>query len=120
MKVIIAGGRDFDDYEVLSSYCDQVLSSVGKVEIVSGGARGADRLAEIYARERGHKLTVMNADWYQYGKAAGHIRNREMAEYADALIAFWDGNSPGTSNMISTAKEIGLKVRVKRYGNEDT
>jgi len=80
---------------------------------VSGTARGADQLGERYAKERGYFIQRFPADWNAYGKAAGYIRNRKMAEYADALIAFWDGKSRGTLNMISLAKECGLQIRIK-------
>jgi hypothetical protein len=58
---------------------------------------------------------VFPADWKTHGKAAGPIRNRQMAKNAEALIALWDGNSRGTKNMIETATKLGLKVYVKRY-----
>jgi len=113
MKVIIAGSRDFDDYSLLRDYCDHILSQKGATEVVSGTARGADQLGERYAKERGYFIQRFPADWNAYGKAAGYIRNRKMAEYADALIAFWDGKSRGTLNMISLAKECGLQIRIK-------
>ena len=115
-KVIIAGTRTFEDYDFLCRYADKKLSQiVGGVEIVSGGARGADALGERYARDRGYDLKVFPADWNRYGKRAGYLRNRQMAEYADALLAFWDGRSRGTRNMIDEAIARGLKVGVKIY-----
>lgn len=62
--------------------------------------------------------SIFPADWDRYGKAAGYLRNTEMAKNADALVAFWDGMSLGTRHMIETAKAHGLKVRVKRYDKE--
>jgi hypothetical protein len=117
MKVIVAGGRDFKDYKVLSQYCDKILSrtDTSSIEIVSGGAKGADTLAERYAKEKGYPFRVFEAKWESYNSAAGPVRNREMAEYSDALIAFWNQKSPGTRSMISIAEELGLKVRVKTY-----
>ncbi len=118
MKVIIAGCRDFDDYEMLKEYVDHILQNVSKkedIEIVSGGARGADALGERYAKEHGYKLTVFPADWDKYGRAAGPKRNEKMGDYADALIAFWDGKSRGTRHMIEYAEAKSLKVRVKRF-----
>ena len=115
MKVIIAGSRDFDDYEVLCKYCDFLLQSQTDIEIVSGTARGADQLGEKYATERGYKITKFPADWDKLGKAAGYIRNEEMAKYADALIAFWNGNSKGTEHMINLANKYKLNVRVCNY-----
>jgi len=116
LKVIIAGCRNFDDYEMLKHYVDHILQNVAQresIEIVSGGAKGADALGERYAMERGYKLTLFPADWDKYGRGAGPKRNEQMGDYADALIAFWDGQSRGTKHMIEYAKRKGLKVRVK-------
>ena len=113
-KVIIAGSRTFQDYELLKSYADYKLSHIDDtIEIVSGSARGADALGERYAKDRGYCLKIFPADWERYGKAAGYRRNAEMAGYADALIAFWDGKSRGTMHMINLAKQHKLKVAVK-------
>jgi len=114
-KVIIAGGRDFIDYALLRETCDKILCNQSDIEIVSGAAQGADKLGEWYADEKGYPLKQFPANWDKFGKGAGHIRNSEMAEYADALIAFWDGKSKGTKSMISLAKKGGLLVRVKMY-----
>ena len=118
-KVIIAGGRDFMDYDLLRSKCNNLLCEVAlsdvRLEIVSGQAKGADQLGEQYAIDSNLQIKKFPADWNTHGKSAGYIRNKEMAEYADALIAFWDGKSRGTHNMIKIAKQNDLKVRVIRY-----
>lgn len=114
-KVIIAGGRDFKDRDLLFSKCDAILKNIDVSKIVSGTANGADKLGEEYALLRGYELKRFPADWDKNGKAAGMIRNTEMAKYATHLIAFWDGNSRGTKHMIDTAKTKGLKVRVVNY-----
>lgn len=119
-KVIIAGTRSFADYSLLRSACDRYLSQKGQTHdiiIVSGTARGADRLGEQYALERGYQLQRFPADWEKNGRAAGYMRNADMANYSDALIAFWDGQSKGTRNMIETARKKGLAVRVINYTN---
>lgn len=113
--VIIAGGRDFKDYNLLKETCAKALANKSKIEIVSGTAEGADKLGEQYALLRGFQIKRFPADWKVYGKAAGYKRNEEMALYADALIAFWDGKSRGTAHMINLAKEHGLKVKVVKY-----
>ena len=122
MKVIIAGGRDFTDYMKLASACDALLREVTVSEIVSGTAKGADQLGERFANGGGYPIKRFPADWDKHGKAAGPKRNAEMAEYADCLIAFWDGQSKGTKNMIDTAKKKGLwgleaKTKIGRVGN---
>ena len=114
-RVIIAGSRDFTDYQFLRQKCDAILSSKrqdSNIVIISGTARGADRLGEQYAREHGYQIERYPADWDNDGHAAGPIRNARMADNADALIACWDGRSRGTKNMIETAKVKGLAVRV--------
>lgn len=118
MKVIIAGTRDFSDYNLLTKVCDFMLSKAKSVEIISGGARGADSLGEKYAQDRGYACNRLPADWEKYGKAAGYKRNSEMANIADSLIAFWDGKSRGTQHMINTAKKKGLQIKIVNYNVE--
>lgn len=118
MKVIIAGSRWITDYrEVLTAVQD---SGFSPTEIVSGGARGVDRLGEQYAASLQLKLTIFNADWDQFKNQAynpaGKIRNTQMAEYADALIAIWDGKSPGTRHMIAEAERLKRKVYIHYAG----
>lgn len=114
-RVIIAGSRGFSDYATLQATCDNILSQkrmTHTIVIISGTARGADSLGELYARERDYTVERFPANWQQYGKAAGQIRNRLMADNADALIAFWDGHSTGTQNMIMEAKKKDMAVRI--------
>ena len=113
-KIIVAGGREFQDYEFLKSVLEVAIGE-DKVQIVSGGARGADTLGEVYAEEFGHEIKVFKADWKKYKNAAGPIRNESMAEYADELCAFWDGRSTGTKHMIKYARQLGLEVRLFVY-----
>ena len=112
MKIIIAGSRTFNNYELLCQNCDKALSLQTEIEIVSGTANGADKLGERYANEKGYKIKQFPADWEKYGKSAGYKRNEEMAKYADALIAFWDGKSKGAKHMIDLAKLYKLKIKV--------
>lgn len=114
-RVIIAGGRDFAELDLLYKKCDKALKNKEKVEIVSGVAKGADKIGEEYAAHRGHQLKQFPADWETHGKSAGYIRNELMAKYADALIAFWNGKSRGTKHMIDLANKHGLKVKVYKY-----
>ena len=114
MKVIIAGGRDFDNYNLLREVCIRELGNLD-IEIVCGGARGADRLGEVFAIEMGYPITYFKADWKTNGRSAGPIRNKQMAEYADTLFAFWDGKSRGTKNMIDLAKKKNLHVIIVGY-----
>jgi hypothetical protein len=116
MKVIIAGGRGFSDFQLMNSKCNEVLlESDEDIEIVSGTAKGADKMGEHYASIRGFGVKQFPANWDSHGKAAGYIRNKDMADYADMLIAFWDGESKGTQHMINLAKERNLVVHVIKY-----
>ena len=82
--------------------------------VISGTARGADREGEKWAEERGIEVLRLDAKWEQYGRRAGPIRNREMAQIAAGLVAIWDGKSPGTKDMVETARRLGLRVFVLR------
>lgn len=111
MKLIIAGSRNFSDWQYfIDHFCklpEWLLNTFN--EVISGGAKGVDSLGERLAQSCGIKLTRFPADWEKYGKKAGMIRNAQMAEYADGLIAFWDGKSPGTNNMINQMKRYDSK-----------
>lgn len=120
-KFIVAGGRDFTDEKRLNDVLwrlvldeDRPLYDVSP-EIVSGGARGADSLGTEFALKFDILAIMFWPDWAEHGKAAGPIRNKQMAEYADTLIAFWDGKSRGTKNMIETALKEGLEIHVYMY-----
>jgi len=132
-KVIIAGGRDFTDFESLTKFADSVLrekAKTHKIVIVSGKAKGADKLGERYAEKRGYKVLPYPARWDdldaegavikegKYGKYnanAGFARNLEMAKIGNALIACWDDISGGTKDMINIAKEHKLPTRILNY-----
>jgi predicted Rossmann fold nucleotide-binding protein DprA/Smf involved in DNA uptake len=115
MKIIIAGTRTFNNYQLLKEKCNHLLSNQTSITIISGTAKGADKLGEQYAKEQGHSLLLFPPLWDTQGKQAGIKRNIAMAQEADALIAFWDGKSKGTKHMIQTAREKGLPVRVIYY-----
>ena len=122
IRIIIAGSRNFNDYTLLEqSLMDYIAGKFdpNKIEIISGGARGADSLGERFARECQLKLTRFPAQWDKYGRSAGYRRNTEMANYAlketGVLFAFWDGQSRGTNHMIEYSKERGLEVHVVRF-----
>lgn len=114
MDVIIAGTRDFDDYDLLAWVMDTELL-IDIDQVVCGMARGADELGAKWAKENDIPVAEYPADWDKFGKSAGYRRNEEMAENADACIAFWDGESRGTKHMIDLALEHGLDLHVIRY-----
>jgi hypothetical protein len=108
MKVIVAGGRDFTNYALVEEAIK--ISGFEISQIVSGKAKGIDTLGEVWALANNVPVEAFPADWSQHGRAAGPIRNKQMAEYADALIAIWDGESKGTANMIQQARNKKLNV----------
>ncbi len=117
-KVIIAGSRGFSNYKLLREQCNKYLREKKKTSniiIVSGHARGADTLGEKYAQDEGFDLEIYPAQWKKLGKQAGYRRNEQMAEVADALIAFWDGESKGTKHMIDIMNAKNLQVKVVEY-----
>lgn len=114
-KVIIAGGRDYNNFQQLTATMDALLKNKPSVTIISGGARGADSLGEKYARMRGYPLIIMKADWDKYGKRAGYLRNEDMLRIATAAVCFWNGISRGTSHMIDLTMQSGKPLRVIRY-----
>ena len=123
MKAVVAGGRDFKDYDLLKSTLDNFQQEYGNItEVVSGTAKGVDKLGEQYANENNIPIKRFVPDWEGLGKKAGHVRNKEMGDYAKEhngmLVAFWDKQSRGTKGMIDYATKIGLKSVVVYYSVE--
>lgn len=116
MKVIIAGSRDFHDYDVLLEVIKESQFTIS--EVISGMASGVDQLGIRYAKENNLPLHEYWAEWNFYGKSAGPIRNRLMAKNADALIAICYNGSRGTKNMIEEATKKDLLVYTKVIDNE--
>jgi hypothetical protein len=115
-KVIVAGSRNFSNYELLRDTLDRLLQNkLPNVTIVSGTANGADTLGEKYAVERNLELVEFPANWDKFGKSAGYRRNVEMADFSDGCVVFWDGVSKGTKHMIDIAEKKGLQLKVIKY-----
>lgn len=114
IRLIIAGDRNFNNYELLRRKCDRILSNtnMNDVTFISGGARGADLLGERYAHQKGKTPLVFKAKWKEFGGVAGPMRNGQMAREGTHLIAFLKPSSRGTLNMIKQAEREGLKIRV--------
>lgn len=113
--LIIAGGRDFNDFELLKRRVDHIVGGKPVFNLICGMARGADMLGYRWAKERGTNVIRCPANWNLYGKKAGYNRNIEMAMISTHLIAFWDGQSKGTAHMIEIAKLNKLESRIIRY-----
>ncbi len=111
MKLAIIGSRTFDDWNLLDDTLCRYWGGHGDGslfidEIISGGAKGADRLAAQWATEQGVKLTELLPDWDKHGKKAGLMRNEDIVKECDMLLAFWDGVSRGTQNSLGHAKRL--------------
>jgi hypothetical protein len=111
-KIAVIGSRAFTKYDLLK----KVLDTYPKFILISGSAKGADRLSEQYADEKGYQKIIIKPDWRKHKKGAGLRRNAEIVKIADELIAFKVGNSRGTCHSIELAKKKGIPVRVIRCG----
>lgn len=118
-KIIIAGGRDFNDYELLKAKMDFFLKNKIKegikIYIVSGVAKGSDSLGERYARERGYSIISFPANWDRYGLRAGYLRNAEMLAEANAAVVFWNGTSKGSKHMIDIMTKANKPCKTVEY-----
>ena len=108
MKVGVVGTRTFNDYVLLKSKLDELNYNNIISVIISGGATGADSLAEKYANEKSIKTMIFYPEWKKFGKSAGPIRNKLIVNNSDVIIAFWDNKSIGTYNTICQARSNGL------------
>lgn len=108
MKLLVCGSRTAKDSEALWLNLDQIAPK----EIIHGGAQGADALAHAWARDHNVFVTVIRPDWNTHGKAAGPIRNRQMVDVCDEVLALWDGHSRGTQSTIEYARKVGKPVRI--------
>lgn len=122
MKLIIAGSRfDGGNPTLARRYmaaCERGTAAIKLLapisEVVSGTCYGADLLGEEWAEKHGVQVARFPADWRNRGRGAGFARNIQMAKYADALLALWDGVSPGTRHMIAQAEKRGLLVWIEK------
>lgn len=124
IRLLIAGSRIFDDYDSLEIECKELLLSLNAIKpsdicVISGTAKGADKLGERFAKKYGFHIERFPANWDLYGKSAGHIRNRQMAFVANHALIFWDGQSKGTGGMIELCKEQNINFKIVNfYGNK--
>lgn len=114
MRIGVVGGRNFDNYEYFKD-CMSSMSIDDNDILVSGGAKGADSMAEYYAKEMGIPCLVFKPDYNKYGRAAPMIRNGDIVENSDIIVAFWDGKSGGTKNSIERARKKNKQVIIFRF-----
>ena len=118
-RIVIGGCRDYNDYKAFRSFVDRCIEKIGEgcsITVISGHCSGVDMMGERYAKERNLGLEIFPADWKRYGRAAGPVRNKQMVEACDSVIAFWDYKSKGTKSLISYAEKLGKEIFVKHIG----
>lgn len=117
MKLAIVGGRDFNDYNILTTWVDSIfyMQNTNLKFVVSGGAKGADSLAKKYTDEHIAEYIEYPAEWNKYGKSAGFIRNQTIVDNCDMVLAFWDGQSRGTADTIEKAKKAKKPTFIVYY-----
>lgn len=115
VKIAVVGSRGFDDYELFESVMNRFLSKFERVSFISGGAGGADRMAERYAKEHSIEITIYKPEWKRYGRGAGYVRNKLIWEESDFGIAFWDGESKGTRHSFKLATKMSKELFVYDY-----
>lgn len=113
MKVGVIGSRGFKDYDLVV----KTLSKMDISLIVSGGAIGADTLGERYAKENNIETKIFLPDWKTHGKSAGFIRNTDIINESEIIVAFWDGVSRGTKDSIDKANKLEKQVIIVNYEN---
>ena len=117
MKLAVIGSRDFDNLNLLGETLSQYKSEISLV--VSGGSKGADAMAEQWAKDNGVETLIFLPDWAKYGRSAGVVRNHDIIKSCDLCIAFWDGKSKGTASSIRLCKKYGKLCKVYySYSNE--
>jgi hypothetical protein len=122
MKLAIVGGRDFNDEFIMAEYISIFIVAYTndeldppKIEVISGGAKGADTLGERFARINRCPVTIFKPEWNKYGKSAGFIRNQTIVDNCDMVLAFWDGKSRGTADTIEKAKKAKKPTFIVYY-----
>ena len=113
MRVGVIGSRGFDNYDLVCQELNPIKNDIDI--IVSGGAKGADTLGEKWAKENNVNTLIFKPDWNKWGKRAGFIRNKDIVDNSDYVIAFWDGSSPGTLSSIKLCKKAGRKIKIVKY-----
>lgn len=128
LHILICGGRHFDNYELLRATVTKYIADHGfeshNIEIISGHCPGADMLGERFAQEHNTEMKLFPAQWQQFGRAAGPIRNKQMVDYLNSfehkvVIAFASPNSRGTRNTISLARRMGIDVLITEYASDE-
>ena len=115
IKLAIVGSRTFNDYNLLERHINDIAKSFNIIKIISGGANGADKLGEKYANKHEIPTSILNPDWEKYGRGACFIRNKNIVNSSDKVVAFWDGKSKGTQNSINLAEKQNKLIQIVEF-----
>lgn len=118
MKISIIGSRSFNDYDLVEKTITKTLDISLIDTVVSGGAKGADFLGEIFAKNHNLQTMIFLPDWEKHGKKAGFLRNSDIIKNSDHVFAFWDGESKGTYDSITKAKKANKPITIVQYAKE--
>ncbi len=112
MKLAVIGSRSFSDKQLLFS----ILSGINNIElIISGGAKGADQMAEEFAKQHNIDTLIFKPDYNQFGRGAPLIRNKHIVNSSELIVAFWDGKSRGTKNALEHTQKSGKKIEIHNF-----
>jgi hypothetical protein len=119
MNIAIIGSRSFTNYNLLNEtiydYCQKNSIDIKSLQIVSGGAIGADKLGEKFAKNNNLKTLIFLPDWAKHGRKAGILRNADIIDNSNVIFAFWDGQSKGTLNSINRSKKQNKELYIINY-----
>mgnify|MGYP000860885121 FL=1 len=118
MKLAVVGSRTFNDYKLLKEHLDEIHAVTPITLIISGGAKGADSLAEKWAHQNNIETLIFKPEWDRYGKQAGYLRNKDIILNSDRVLAMWDGVSKGTLHSINIADHHQIPYTVVNFKND--
>lgn len=116
-NIAIIGSRTFTDYNILTSFIKKFIDPIFINLIISGGAKGADKLGERFAQENNIETLIFKPNW-KLGKGAGMIRNKDIIENSDLIFVFWNGISKGTKNSFNLAKKLNKQIYLYQFTTE--
>ena len=119
-RVVVAGCRYYNERDKFNTFVDETLKIIGSdITILSGHCSGVDTMAEMYAEEHGMPVEIFKPDRKRYGRGGGPVRNKQMIESCDVVIAFWDGVSRGTRNLLDPAEKYNRRIFIFNINTEE-
>jgi hypothetical protein len=118
MRIAVIGSRTITDYDLVEKTILEHLKISEISLVVSGGAKGADTLGELFAKKHNLETKILYPDWKKFGRSAGFIRNKDIINECDIVFAFWNGASRGTKNSLDIAERMHKKIILKKVADE--